>query len=373
MNPILVFRETILPLSETFIKEQADALIRYAPVYCGFQAAVSSLIPAREAVLLRSDQTSVSKLRLIAYQKLHYAGFLRSLLEHRRPRLLHAHFAPDGLSALPLVRSLKIPLIVTLHGYDVTKDTGMQPDYTALWKEASLFLCVSQFIRTCALNRGFPADKLRVHYVGVDEQRFSAPEPLLPSELERNVLFIGRLVQKKGCAYLIDAMQQVQAKLPDVKLTIIGDGPLRPSLEQRAREAKVSASFLGAQTAQQIRQSLTTATVFCTPSVAGEDGDSEGFGMVFIEAQSMRVPVVSFRHGGIPEAVKDGSTGLLAEEGDTDGLVKRLMMFLENSNERKLFGEAARKRVQDEFSLVERTRELEVIYDAVIANATTCV
>jgi glycosyltransferase involved in cell wall biosynthesis len=367
MKTVLVYRDTILPISETFIKAQADALTRYAPRYSGLYPASPSLIPDAEASLLCPDASRRSQLRLKLYQKLHYAGDFRRLVGDRDVALVHAHFAPDGLSALPLARSLRVPLIVTLHGYDVTKNDETMSRYRKLWEQASLFLCVSAFIRKRALERSFPASKLRVQYIGVDERLFTAG-PEVWSPLEKRVLFVGRLVEKKGCGYLLEAMRRVQAAIQHVRLTIIGDGPLRSSLEMKALELGLAVDFLGAQSSSSIRSHIVQSTVFCAPSVTASDGDSEGFGIVFLEAQAMGLPVVSFRHGGIPEAVKDGETGLLAPEYDVEGLAERLMYYLRDETARRAAANAARTFVRDQFSLTRRTAELEAIYDEVVQS-----
>jgi glycosyltransferase involved in cell wall biosynthesis len=365
MKTVLVYRDTILPISETFIKAQADAMTRYAARYCGLYPARPSLIPAEQAALLRPDASWRSQLRLKLYQKLHFTGSFRRLVEDQQIALVHAHFAPDGVNALPLARSLGVPLVVTLHGYDVTKREDLSRGYHDLWEKASLFLCVSEFIRQRALERGFPAGKLRVQYIGVNEQLFAAPGQNLPPS-ESSVLFVGRLVEKKGCAYLMEAMQRVQAVMPGVRLTVIGDGPLRPSLESKARHLGVAADFLGAQNSDIIRRHMQRSTVFCAPSVTAADGDSEGFGIVFIEAQATGVPVVSFRHGGIPEAVSDGQTGLLAPERDAEGLAERLLQYLTDEPKRMAAGAAGRAFVHEQFSLRRRTAELESIYDELL-------
>jgi glycosyltransferase involved in cell wall biosynthesis len=154
--------------------------------------------------------------------------------------------------------------------------------------------------------------------------------------------------------------------MQNVRLTIIGDGPLGSSLKVKAHELGVAADFLGTQNSVSVRRHILQATVFCAPSVTAPDGDSEGFGIVFLEAQAMGVPVVSFRHGGIPEAVKDGETGLLAPECDVEGLTERILHYLQDDAERRAAGAAARTFVQEQFSLHRRTAELESIYDEVL-------
>ena len=127
-------------------------------------------------------------------------------------------------------------------------------------------------------------------------------------------------------------------------LVIIGDGPLRPRLEQTARELALRhVSFLSTQPAGLVRYWMNRARVFCVPSVTVDSGASEGFGMVFAEAQAMGLPVASFATGGIPEAVVHGETGLLARERDTAGLAHNIISLLSDRAMWERFSDAGRR------------------------------
>ena len=234
-----------------------------------------------------------------------------------------------------------------------------------LWQRASLFLCVSQFIRDKALRAGFPEEKVRVQYTGMN---LSAYTPTLPvSEKDPNmVLYVGRLIPYKGCDYLLRAMQRVQQRRPQAHLVVIGDGHFRALLQQLNGELAVGAIFLGELPQQTIRTWLERARVFCGPSVTVEGGMSEAFGNVFSEAQSMGVPVVSFRHGGIPETMREGVTGLLAPERDVELLAAHLTRYLEDDAFWGQSREEGMRWVRQEFDVRTQTAKLEAIYDRVI-------
>jgi colanic acid/amylovoran biosynthesis glycosyltransferase len=365
MTTVLIYRDTCLPISETFIKAQAESLTRYSARFGGIYPANPSLPLGDNVALLVREAGWRSSLRLVLYNKLNIAPDFFALVRNWDVSLIHAHFAPDGLRAIRLSKSLKVPLIVTLHGYDVTISDVFKRDYRELWQTADVFLCVSNFIRRCAIERGFPEEKLLVHYIGVDESKFR-PGAERDSSSSKNVLFVGRLVEKKGCQYLIAAMRDVQSAVPEATLTIIGDGPLRLDLENQARRLGVVCEFLGAQDPITISQHMKQAAVFCVPSVTSKDGDSEGFGIVFIEAQASGIPVVSFRHGGIPEAVQDGMTGLLAPERDVAQLARNIIRYLCDDDLRLAAGRAAREFVRKNYALVDQTAKLESIYDWVL-------
>jgi glycosyltransferase involved in cell wall biosynthesis len=179
------------------------------------------------------------------------------------------------------------------------------------------------------------------------------------------VLFIGRLVEKKGCGYLLRAMQRVQNRHTNARLVIIGDGPLRKSLEQYAQELKLDCSFLGAQSQDVVRKHLQSASALCVPSVTARNGDSEGLPIAILEALCMKVPVVASRHAGIPEAVLDGETGLLASERDEKELAEQILRFLTDEPFRNACTRRGSDWIATQFDLVRQTSRLEDIYTKV--------
>jgi glycosyltransferase involved in cell wall biosynthesis len=284
--------------------------------------------------------------------------------------MIHAHFGLDGVLALPLARSLRIPLIVTFHGFDATiDDEYASRSYFVhrkfvrqrenLKKGAQLFIAVSKFIKANLLALGFPPEKIIVHYIGVDLDIFKPSQTI---KREPMVLFVGRLIERKGCQYLIRAMAEVQTVKPHVRLSIIGDGPFRPYLEKLSKELLRNYEFLGAKPIESVKSWLNRAKIFGGPSITVESGEAEGFGMVLAEAQAMGVPVVGFRSGGIPEAVSDGVTGFLAPERNWRLLAKNIFQLLDDELLWSKFSKKGRERVNALFNLHTQTQSLEDIY-----------
>jgi colanic acid/amylovoran biosynthesis glycosyltransferase len=363
MRKVLVFKETLLQPSETFILAQMRALTNHVPILAGLERAHPSLPLEQEPLLLSDRGRSISDARAKLYRRSGIAPFFHHKAKRLLPQLVHAHFASGGRTALPLARVLGVPLVVTLHGSDVTV-RGRQPDlYKRLGKDASLFICVSEFIRNRALEAGFPSHKLIIHYIGIDRELFS---PSAPPGTSQGVLFVGRLVEKKGCEYLVRAMQLVQRAHPQCELTVIGDGPQRLSLETLARDLSIRCQFRGTQPAEVIREALVKARIFCVPSLTASNGDSEGLGMVFAEAQAMGVPVVSTMHGGIPEVVVHGLTGLLTPERDFQAIADALCVLLVDDDLWQQFHHAASKHIEQRFDLKAQTALLEEIYTETI-------
>jgi len=365
MKNVLIYRNDLLPISETFVLEQAKALRAFHPKFMGVGKADRSLEIPSDAILLTRNSSLFSRVRKRLYWMTGFAPYFHRRAATVNAELVHAHFGPDGITAAHIASVLGLPLIVTLHGFDVTIPRNSPDFYARVWKRASLFLCVSNFIRAKAIEAGFPEEKLRVHYIGINTSSFTpASTPANPN----SVLFVSRLMPKKGCEYLLRAMAIVQAARPAVELTIIGDGPLRAQLEELAGSLRINCRFLGAQPADVVRKQLESARVFCVPSVTADNGDSEGLGMVFAEAQAMGVPVVSFEHGGIPEVVQNGVTGVLVPEKDYEALARGLLRYLTDDdfwNQSRIAGIAW---IREGMELSVQTAELESIYSDVVSQ-----
>lgn len=372
---VVIYRDHLLPSSETFVRNQAESLRGYIPYYVGSRIVPGLALPHDRSWAVNRGGL-VGRMSEICYKVMHLSPQLSKRVRELRPALIHAHFGPDGALAMPLARRLGVPIVISFHGYDVTvKDEYARRSFythrmylrrrSELKRGASLFIAVSRFIKKRLLEQGFPSDRIVVHYIGIDTERFRPDHDV---QREPFVLFVGRMVEKKGCELLVKAMRIVQAKRPDVELVLVGDGPLRPRLESLARAALKRYRFVGAQPAESVRAWMNRAKVFCGPSVTASSGDSEGFGLVFAEAQAMKLPVVSFRSGGIPEAVGHEETGLLAEEGDWETLSRHIIVLLEDLELWQRFSEAGRKRVSSRFDLNKQTRVMEELYERVIDN-----
>jgi colanic acid/amylovoran biosynthesis glycosyltransferase len=302
----------------------------------------------------------------------HYHSQIRKI----GAQLLHAHFAEAASSAVAISAALGIPMVLHLRGGAELYPDGelrkhaFQLPYLfwrrRLWRHASVFLCVSDFIRRKALAAGFPPEKLRVHYTGIDFSRFT-PSPRLEAKDRNLVLYVGRLIAYKGADHLVRAMHTVRQSHPEAHLVFIGDGAFRPSVQALAHDLRVPCQFLGEQPPAVIRTWLERARVFCGPSLTLSDGMSEAFGNVFTEAQAMGVPVVGYRHGGVPETMVDGGTGLLANEGDKDQLATHVLRYLADDGFWSQSREFGMRWVRENFDVFTQTAKLESVYDEVIA------
>jgi glycosyltransferase involved in cell wall biosynthesis len=375
MRTAIVFRERLLAPSETFIIEQAQMLRRYKPVLAGLRRVEPGLRHNLPEILLREGTGTWDKIAARVYRQFPFAPAFIQRLRAQNPSILHVHFATDAVHALSIANALELPLVVSLHGCDVTPTDAhfaqsvsgrhFLSHRSRLFARASAFLCVSQSICAAALRAGFPEAKLHVLYTGVDCERFR------PADVERDpklILFVGRLVEVKGCEFLLRAMAHLQQHNPQAHVEIIGDGPLRSDLEALAGKLAIRASFRGVQNSAEVLRSMARARILCNPSIKASSGQTEGFGMVFAEAQAVGTPVVSFASAAIPEVVKHGHTGLLCPEGDIVALATSLRTLLDNSELWASMSHQARTWVKERFDIARQTEKLELIYDECIAR-----
>jgi glycosyltransferase involved in cell wall biosynthesis len=301
-----------------------------------------------------------------------YAPSVIRRLAAQEPQLVHAHFGPSAPAAATVARSLAVPLIVTFHGRDAT----MTDDEAArshrgreylrardsLMRDTSLFIAVSDFIRSQLVAAGFPEKRLVTHRNGIDTTAFASGD----YPREPVIVFAGRFVEKKGAEFLVRALARLRDAGCDARCVLLGDGPLRTSLEDLARRLRVRAEFFGFRPLEEVRAWLRRATVVAVPSITARDGDSEGLPTVLLEAQASGTPVVATRHSGIPEGVIENETAILVDEGDEAALSTGLGRFLEDSESVSQFGRRGRAFVQSAFELRKQVSGLEDLYDRVV-------
>jgi glycosyltransferase involved in cell wall biosynthesis len=261
---------------------------------------------------------------------------LGPLLALTRTDLLHVHFgyaAPDVLDSMG-----KRPYVLSLHGQDITGLVKEQPGYyDKVIGAVDAVVVPSRFLAASAEAAGFTSDQIRVIPSGVDTTFFSpAPMPDGPP----TVSYVGRLVEKKGLDILMTAWPLVTAEVPDAQLRVLGDGELAPLLA----DTPPSVTRLVPEAArrhEQVRDELRRATVVVTPSRTGKTGDSESLLLVNLEAGATGRPVVSTQHGGIPEYVDDGRSGLLVAEADPAALAAAIVRLLRDRALAQSIGQAA--------------------------------
>lgn len=362
---VIVWRDDWLPGSETFIRNQASALRTWTPLCSGLQTIQSPLAEQTDRVLFA--RTWQGSFRRKVFKLTRRSRQLDRWVSDPAVGLVHAHFGPDATQILPFCIRAKKPLMVTLHGYDVSKFPTEKSvrawlyrrRLRALFSYASTIVAVSEFIRQQTILLGADPGKIVVHHIGI---------PLVgraKSGEGAGIVFVGRFSEKKGVLDLLEAVAMLEEPMRSTRITLVGDGPLKGGAESLADTLSLNARFCGALSPAGVGEILDEGLVFCGPSQKARTGDVEGLGMVFLEAGAHHLPVIAYRHGGVSEAVTHNEAGILVEEGDVPALAAALAEMLSNERLRAKMGQSARSRVERDFDIKRQTATLERIYESI--------
>jgi glycosyltransferase involved in cell wall biosynthesis len=190
------------------------------------------------------------------------------------------------------------------------------------------------------------------------------------SNTEPFLLFSGRLIPRKGVCYLLEAMPRILERHP-IKLVITGDGPLREALTAQAKELGLTrwVEFAGFVTNQRLGELFRTCTVYVHPAICDDRGDTEGLGVVLIEALFNRKPVIASDVGGIVDVIKNGETGLLVPEKDPQALASAVIRLLNDPAEAVRLGARGYAHAARFFDWERITDDLERLYFAAVKHS----
>jgi glycosyltransferase involved in cell wall biosynthesis len=306
------------------------------------------------------------------------AGALKAVRLARSGRfdVVHAFWPmPHGLFGLAARALAGVPLVCTFFGVELAwigKDLPFLAPVLR-WVARSSDAVTANSQHTARLLERHIQRDIAHHVIpfGVAMDT-TAAVPAYRADLHRpfEMLFVGRLVERKGVRHLIDAIARIAADRR-AQLHVIGDGPERPRLEQRVRALGLAdrVTFHGFVSPAQKVARLRSCDVLVLPAVVDAKGDTEGQGVVLLEAMAFAKPVVASRLGGIVEAVDDGVTGLLVPPGDPAALADALCACMDDVARARAMGAAGHARVQAHFSWDAITRDLVDLYRGVQATA----
>lgn len=363
-NKALIFTKRVLPLSNTFVAAQGNNLPSFQAIYIGLRGNKTGidLIEGQLTCVQEEHEKHALISRLLLDGAQYLTPAWKRALANLSANLIHAHFGKGGYYCAPIAKALDLPLITTFHGSDITqkdKFSYNKKHREVTFQQSSKIIAVSKFIESKLLERGCPPEKIIQHYIGIDTQYFS---PMGKKNEQPTILFVGRLIEQKGCQYLIQAMKTVHKNLPETKLIIAGDGHYKDKLQALASDTK-NISFLGAQNKSQVKELMSSAWLTCLPSIRMARGNEEGMPTVCMESQAVGAPIVGFNTGGVSEGVEHGVTGLLSPEKNTDQLAENLLTLLESNSLRAKFSSAGIERTNTLFSIESQCKILENIYE----------
>ncbi len=288
--------------------------------------------------------------------------------------VLHIYFGHVALHYVPLMKVWPHPVVVSFHGADAGLHME-KPRYRAamqqVFKYATKVQSRSESLSEDLLKLGCPAEKLVLQRTGIPLQNWTFKERTAPADGAWHLVQSCRFIEKKGLDLTLKAFAAVVAKYPNAKLTLAGDGPLRGALEQQARDLGVAdkVTFAGFLAPLAVRDIIFDSHVYLHPSRTGADGNREGVPNAMLEAMATGVPVVATLHGGIPEAITNGESGLLVEENDADGLAAATLKLLADASLQQRLGRSGREVIEQTFSRQAQDDHLIAFYKSLLSKS----
>lgn len=273
---------------------------------------------------------------------------------------VHAHYATyPALAAWVCKRLTGLPYSFTAHAHDLYVDKEMLARKVA---DASFVVTISEFNRRLLEQGGAAREAVHVIHCGIDPEAYSFEPRRPPSEGTVQALCVASLQEYKGHRVLFEALADAPA-LERIELDLIGGGELRAELERLAAELGIErrVNFHGSAPEDVVRERLAGADLFVLPSIVASNGQMEGLPVVLMEALASGVCTVTTRLSGIPEIVKDGVTGILAEPDDPVSLRAALERALDGAGGDP---EAGRRLVEAEFDVRQSAQALKALFAA---------
>lgn len=328
---------------------------------------------------LTHDQTAPDRIRerpvmaaLLPGYVLGGAHAARRLAREGGFDLVHAFWPlPHGLLGLAAKHAAGIPLVETFFGVELTwvesQLAPLRPVLRRIVRGADAVTAISTHTASL-LDRLAPGACPVIIPFGAAVEA-EEPEPVVDEHLHSGLrlLFVGRLVERKGVHVLLDALALLPEE-PPIRLELVGDGPEREALEHRARALGVQdrIRFHGYVSRERLEEKLRECDALALPAVTDAKGDVEGLGVVLLEAMSFGKPVIASMSGGITDIVRPGENGILVPPGDAGALAAAVESFARDPVETRRLGAAAHSYVRDRFSWDAILDRLEAVYASLL-------
>ncbi|MEX0685950.1 MAG: glycosyltransferase [Balneolales bacterium] len=362
---VLHFKTTYLNLSETFINRLVRNHVDFNPVIA--TAYKSKYCQGLNIYEMPSTGLSAQLNRI--YLMLNQSPpFLKQVIRNEKPDVIHGHFGLDSYRLLGAASQMKVPLIVHFYGHDVIrlpKEFGWKARYKRLRKRANFFITVSDDMKRNIIEMGFPEARIETVKLGLDMNMIQFKHR---TSSKTNLMMIGRMVEKKGFKYAIEAVSLIKQSNVPVHLDIYGDGPLKNSLYKLCKKLDVvnEVTFNGNTENEQILKELYQHDVLLAPSVQAADGDREGMPHAIVEGLASGIPMIGSTHAGIPELILHEKTGLLTQEKNSEAIARAVIRLQNDSGLVSHISKKGREKVEKEHCINKITRQTEKIYHRVI-------
>ena len=280
---------------------------------------------------------------------------------------IHAHFVwVNGIAAQVASDLTGITFSLHPHAFDLFMRDQASVRQQLGW--ADRIVTVSEYHRQyiAALCPRWSPDEIEVVHYGLDPTEFT-PAHVPAEDGAVRIISVGRLIEKKGFEYLIDACAQLAGTGYAFHCSIAGSGPLQNALQARIDKYHLQArvSLLGAMNQAQVQDLYRRSDLFALPCVIAQSGDRDGMPNVLLEAMALQLPVVTTPVTGNPELVQDGETGLLVPERDATALAGALERLINDEALRRQLGQQGRRAVLDGYDIHRTADQLAAIFQKI--------
>ena len=322
---------------------------------------------------LPAFETAINTMWDVEARYIYQAVLIAVEARHKNIGHLHAHFADEVATVTRLAaRFAGLPYSFTAHARDIFLETVCQDSLRQNLADAAAVVTVSEY-NLEYLHRIYGADAAHVRriYNGLDLTLFPFESP---QDRPLSIIAVGRLVEKKGFANLIEACAILAGRGFAFGCQIIGTGPLdgdlRAQIERLGLQGHVQ--LTGPLPRSEVIKRVQEAAALVAPSVVASDNNQDGLPMVLLEAMALGTPCVSTNVTGIPEVLRDGETGLMVGQHDPPGLAVALERLLTNPALRVQLSSRARHLVEAEFDIQHTTSQLRTIFgdDGLVRHRT---
>lgn len=354
--------------SETFIKAQLDLLphdITYICVKSKYDISRNGRTLFDSQKLSNFKNKVLSKvLRKNINDEIFKENF--KVFKSFKPDVILAQYGIIGMHLVDYAKELNCKLVVHFHGYDSGRKDILNRfnNYKDLWNHADATIAVSKAMYSQLLSLGAPEDKLFHSCYGINTDTFD-----LKKEYNGKQLFaVGRFTEKKAPQITLYAFSLVLKEIPDARLIMAGDGPLYDICFKLAQAMKINhaVTFLGAAPHDLVSEYMNNSLIFVQHSLVPENGDTEGTPLAVLEAMSTGLPVVSTKHAGIMDVVKEDETGYLVEEMDAETMALKIIELINDNKKCKDFGKKGRQIIQENYKVSRYIDELSNILEKVV-------
>ncbi len=357
--------------SETFIYNQLKMLQKYRPVAISLISKNLHKKSLKNGSLydvgFRLPRSGMQFIQPFRYYALKLAA---ELFKREQISLLHAHFGTWGSYVLPLKRKLKVPMLVTFYGLDVSllpKKHIWRSRYQKLWAETDLILAEGPFMISALAKLGAPPKKLKLQRIGIPIEKLAFTPPSSSSK-RLTALWAGRMVEKKGLLDAIKAIALLKQLGADIELRIVGNGEQKEQAETLVSRIGLTSrvKFLGFLDYSSYLEEFRSADFFIAPSKTSTYGETEGGApTTIIEAQARGLPVVATKHADIPFILPKGYP-YLAQENNPKSLASTVLRLIEDKKRWNTISRENRSFVKKYHDISVTIDTLEEYYDSLV-------